>query len=106
MKIDQDMVGLLIWAVLLACGFVALIVFGVLPILKDIIAGKNISILLAGLLLAVVGYFVGNYFKKRCERKLIVTGKRINCGSEGMAAFMMVMVFSAILLAFAIEHFK
>ena len=106
MKIDQGIVGLLIWAVLLACGFVALLIFGILPIFKDIISGKNIEILLMLLSLSGAGYFVGKYFKRRCEKKVKLSGRRVNCSSEGMAAFMSFMFFSAILLAFSVEHFK
>lgn len=106
MKIDQRIVGLVVWAVLLACGFVALFIFGILPIFKDIISGNNIEILLMVLSLAGAGYFIGKYFKSRCENKVNLRGKRVNCSSEGMTAFVLFMFFSAILLSFSIDHFK
>jgi hypothetical protein len=105
MKIDQELVGLSIMAFHLACGYVVLFVISI-PIFQDIYEGRNIGILLTVLSLAVVGLLVGKYFKTRCERNVYLNHRRINCGSEGTAAFMLFMFFSAIMLAAVFEYIK
>ena len=100
------MVGLLIWAVLIACALVALVVFRLVPIVKDIISERKYDTLFIVLTLAVAGYFVGKYFRKRCEKKPKARGKYISCSAEGMAAFMIFMIFSALLLVFTLEFIK
>lgn len=103
MKIDSKNWDLLIWTMILACGYIALFAFGIVPIFQDVRAGKHIDILIIILSLSVSGYFVYKYFQKRCEKRKTKSSKRVNCGSEGIAAFMLYIFFSAILLVFSVR---
>lgn len=103
MKLDQQWIGLYLWVIALAIGYVILFSISV-RVFKEIYQEGNTWLIVLLGSLSVVGIVVAKYAKKRCERRAIVSGSKVNCRSEATAAFMLFMVFSSIPLAIIIKQ--